>query len=82
MPQENIQEKLDALQTSVTDLTQAQETARDFIGVKLAVISGRMIVLEAKLDQIIELGKTILGELEEPPVAVSGKVILGTPEPR
>ena len=90
MSQENIQQKLDELQKSITGgfteleavVKRQDDDLRDMIGVKLAVISGRIIVLEAKLDQIIELGKVILGELEEPPVAASGTLALGPPEPQ
>jgi len=90
MSQENIQQKLDELQKSITGgfteleavVKRQDDDLRDMIGVKLAVISGRIIVLEAKLDQIIELGKVILGELEEPPVAASGTLVLGPAEPQ
>jgi hypothetical protein len=90
MPQENIQQKLDELQKSITGgftglgavVERQDDDLRDMIGVKFAVLEGRVIILETKLDALLDLAKLILDQLEEPPVPVSGTFVLGPPEPQ
>lgn len=83
---DNVQVKLDQIEKTIAagfaQSAENNQCLRDYIGTKLAVMEGRIIALEGHLEALRELGKLILSELEEPPAAVSGKLVLGPLEPQ